>query len=76
MTRESKARDKAIKDGIAEVLDEHTYLDFKKSSRVKILVNIAEFSKSGVIGDPTSFSIEKGKLLVEIITDELVKNLG
>ncbi|MCC5994653.1 MAG: creatininase family protein [Candidatus Aenigmarchaeota archaeon] len=67
--------DKAIKDGIAEVLDEYTYLDFKKSSRVKIPVNIAEFSKSGVIGDPTSSSIEKGKLLVEIITDELAKIL-
>jgi creatinine amidohydrolase len=67
--------DKAIKDGIAEVLDEYTYLDFKKSSRVKIPVNIAEFSKSGVIGDPTSSRIEKGKLLVEIITDELAKIL-
>jgi creatinine amidohydrolase len=67
--------DKAIKDGMAEVLDEYTYLDFKKSSRVKIPVNIAEFSKSGVIGDPTSSSIEKGKLLVEIITDELAKIL-
>jgi len=67
--------DKAIKDGIAEVLDEYTYLDFKKLSRVKIPVNIAEFSKSGVIGDPTSSSIEKGKLLVEIITDELAKIL-
>ena len=67
--------DKAIKDGIAEVLDEYTYLDFKKSSRVKIPVNIAEFSKSDVIDDPTSSSIEKGKLLIEIITDELAKIL-
>ena len=75
MTRESKARNKAIKDGIAEVLDEYTYLDFKKSSRVKIPVNIAEFSKSDVIDDPTSSSIEKGKLLIEIITDELAKIL-
>jgi creatinine amidohydrolase len=64
---------KASKDGIVEVLNGYIYLDFKKFSKVKIPVNVAEFSKSGVIGDPTSSSTDKGKVLLEIISEELAK---
>jgi len=64
---------KLAKDGNIEFLSGYGYLDFKKFSRVKIPVNVAEFSKSGVIGDPTSSSAEKGKILLEIISDELAK---
>jgi len=66
---------KALKDGIAEVLNGYTYLDFKKTARVKIPVNVMEFSKSGVIGDPTRSSPEKGEKIIEIISDELAKIL-
>jgi len=66
---------KALKDGIIEVLDGYIFLDFKKSSRVRVPVNVAEFSKSGVIGDPTCSSMQKGNKLIELISDELAKIL-
>jgi len=64
---------KLAKDGNIEFLSGYGYLDFKKFSRIKISVNVAEFSKSGVIGDLTGSSAEKGKILLEIISDELAK---
>lgn len=66
---------KAVKDGETSYLNNYVSLDFRRKSRVKIPVAIERFSQTGIIGDPTKASRERGIKILEIITDELSKLL-
>lgn len=65
----------AIKDGKTSYLDGYVSLNFRRKSDVKIPVAIDKFSRTGVIGDPTRASKEKGIKILEVITNELSKFL-
>lgn len=66
---------KAVRNGETGYLNNYISLDFKRKSKVKIPVAIDEFTQSGVIGDPTKASRDKGAKILKIITDELSKLL-
>ncbi len=66
---------KAVRDGKTSYLNNYVSLDFKRKSKVKVPVAIDEFTQSGVIGDPTKASRDKGAKILEIITNELSKLL-
>jgi creatinine amidohydrolase/Fe(II)-dependent formamide hydrolase-like protein len=49
------------------------YLDFSSKRSVEWNARIAKISPSGVLGDPTKASTEKGRMIWEAMTHHLVE---
>lgn len=52
--------------------DKWIWLNLLKPSRIRFHGSLSTFSKTGVIGDPTKASGEKGEKMMKVIVDELV----
>ena len=51
----------------------YVMLDFQDMGKVNLAQHLCDFTSTGVIGDPTLASEEKGKQFIETITDSLSK---